>query len=128
MQSMSDTLLAAIVGAVAGIITGSIGSLFAPWANWGVEKRRLILEERRRKIGAWRRMLKEVAITRGSSGTLMELLERQENYLSLTSYLSEDTKSEVRRNTGTIPDSTIDHGLNILIDEVNRIEKEWKLV
>ena len=30
-----------IIPAITGIITGAIASLFAPWANWGIEKKRL---------------------------------------------------------------------------------------
>lgn len=30
-----------LVPAIAGLITGAIGSLVAPWAQWGIEKKRL---------------------------------------------------------------------------------------
>lgn len=46
-----------IIAAIAGIVTGAIGSLAAPWANWGVEKVRLrqsrraaLIEEARRAL------------------------------------------------------------------------------
>jgi hypothetical protein len=39
-QIMTDTVWAAIVGGIAGVVTGSISAVVAPWANWGIEKRR----------------------------------------------------------------------------------------
>jgi hypothetical protein len=47
---MSDTILTAVIGGIAGLITGTIGSLIAPWVHWGIEKRRSQAERRRALI------------------------------------------------------------------------------
>ena len=51
---MDSTVVAAIVGGVAGVVTGGISSVIAPWANWGVEKRQLRRQERVTQIAGWR--------------------------------------------------------------------------
>lgn len=38
---MSDSLLNIIIAALTGGLSGAMASLLAPWANWGIEKRRL---------------------------------------------------------------------------------------
>ena len=37
-----------IISAVIGLIAGAIGSLIAPWVNWGIEKKKIRLEERKK--------------------------------------------------------------------------------
>jgi len=128
---MSDTLLAAIVGAVAGIITGSIGSLFAPWANYGVEKRKQRLAHRRELVAKWRIMLSRLINDPEPGVILGRALLQETDYMSLKPHLStfiiERIKSATRsteRVGGPISTDIYRH----LIEEVNKIEKKWKLV
>ncbi|WP_133160822.1 hypothetical protein [Mycobacterium ahvazicum] len=53
----SDVAVAFIgggAGLLTGAVTGTISSLIAPWANWGIEKRRLRRENRVQRIKEWR--------------------------------------------------------------------------
>ena len=43
---MEPSTTNAIIAGLVGLITGAIGSLIAPWVQWGVEKRRKKLERR----------------------------------------------------------------------------------
>jgi len=43
---MNDIVLVALIGALAGLISGAIASLIAPWINWGITKKKIRLEER----------------------------------------------------------------------------------
>jgi hypothetical protein len=36
-----------IISAIIGLIAGAIGSLIAPWVNWGIEKKKIRLEQRK---------------------------------------------------------------------------------
>jgi hypothetical protein len=125
---MSDTVLAAIVGAVAGIITGSIGSLFAPWANWGIEKRKQKLAYQRELVIKWRAMIEEVAHKNSlpdedeNYAPVDYSIDRHRDFYSLKPHL----KKTLGRDSGE-PWSD-DGELKILIDEVARIEKEWGLI
>jgi hypothetical protein len=44
----------AIVVAIIGLGAGTLGSLTAPWAQWGVEKRRAQLARRQALVDSWR--------------------------------------------------------------------------
>ena len=48
------TLPEALNAAAIGLLTGALGSLVAPWVNWGVEKRRLKRDDRKAAISRWR--------------------------------------------------------------------------
>jgi hypothetical protein len=52
--SVASEIAVALISGVVGLTTGAIGSLFAPWANWGVEKRRLRRAGRLERISEWR--------------------------------------------------------------------------
>lgn len=52
-------MVAAVVGGVAGLATGALASVVAPWVNWGIERRRLRLERRQELIAEWRTGLAE---------------------------------------------------------------------
>ncbi len=52
--TMASEIVVALIGGGAGMATGVVGSLFAPWANWGVEKRRLARQRRIERIEEWR--------------------------------------------------------------------------
>ena len=49
-----EVLVAASSGAIAGLISGVIGSLIAPWVQWAIEKRRSRLGYRQQLINTWR--------------------------------------------------------------------------
>jgi hypothetical protein len=43
-----------VISGIVGLITGAVGSLIAPWVQWGIEKRRRQFESRREQITVWR--------------------------------------------------------------------------
>jgi hypothetical protein len=45
-----DKIIVVVISSIAGLISGAIGSLIAPWIKWGIEKRRLKLSERKSLI------------------------------------------------------------------------------
>ena len=127
---MTDTIWSAIAGGATGIVTGSISSLLAPWAIWGIEKRRQKLAYRRELIAKWRRMLSQAASSEAKNQTdLMKFLERHHDFYSLKAearHLFSAGRTSVvlaDRPVGTIPNL-----LDELIDEVGRIERKWELV
>lgn len=150
---MSDTVIAAIVGAIAGIVTGSIGSLFAPWANWGIEKRRKRLEYRKDLIKGWRELIAHTTFAYNhrvpeDDSTWTEILERDHRFYSLKPHVhsevlerlgtANDTQASKLMTTlneteaalvksGFKPQVTIGARRN-LVDEIARLEKEWGLI
>ncbi|MGD1173772.1 hypothetical protein ACKUVQ_10855 [Mycobacterium seoulense] len=51
---MASEIVLALISGGTGFATGAVGSLFAPWANWGIEKRRLRRTSRVDRISQWR--------------------------------------------------------------------------
>jgi len=47
-------VIGSVVVAFIGLIGGIMGSIFAPWVHWGIEKRRLKLAHRSELIKEWR--------------------------------------------------------------------------
>lgn len=123
---MTDTVWAAIVGGAAGIITGGLSSIVAPWAVWGIEKRKSKRAYRIKLIDNWRKMLQEAASYNiGRENTkLIAILERHEDYLSLSGHIANNYQ-EYRKRHATVDTPVF---LRFLTDEVSRIEKEWDLV
>ncbi len=64
---MSDTLTA-LIAAVVGLLSGAVGSLLAPWANWGVEKRRKRFDARHEIISRGRQAVARVVQHRDDGG------------------------------------------------------------
>ncbi len=113
-----------IVPAIIGFLTGVLGTLFAPWVNWGIEKRRKKLEYRQELIKSWRKDIDEnkgeIRETATYAAIRVYLLPEEIQRLEPPSIGSKITIHLDSRGT--------DHKKLILLDAVTRIEKEWKLV
>ena len=49
------------VAALISLISAAIGSLLAPWVKWGVDKRKLLIEHRRKRISEWRKAIQSAS-------------------------------------------------------------------
>jgi hypothetical protein len=78
---MASEIVVAAIGGGAGLATGVVGSLFAPWANWGVEQRRLRQQRRVERIAEWRRGVED-------------LRQAEDNYLPPRTVVVGDTRTE----------------------------------
>ncbi|WP_145984909.1 hypothetical protein [Geobacter sulfurreducens] len=56
---MNPTIAAAIIGGLAGLCTGVLGSLVAPWVQWAIERRRKEIEYKHKIIFEVRKLLDE---------------------------------------------------------------------
>ena len=113
---MSDTIFVAIIGGIAGLIAGAISSLLAPWANWGVEKRRLRLDRQRNIIDNARRNLTDYS---------REQIRNSTEYAAIRSHLSADLVSKIEaRNTSGGEQSIYAS----IMRELSEWERKWKLV
>lgn len=126
---MSDTVWAAIVGGGAGIITGSLSSLFAPWVNWGIEKRRRKLEGRIELIHKWREMIMGWRFYADHNTPSILHLDLERGWVSLEPHLKPSVLKEVARYQGReIPYDELDQLVGYLLVELAKLEKKWKLV
>jgi len=116
----SSVWLPAILGFVAGVL----GSLFAPWVHWAIEKRRSRFEYRRGLVRTWRET--------------MDACLREERdfkataaYLSLRPHLDADVLNKVETGRGLYSASAARPGdakHRFLVDEIARVEQKWDLV
>jgi hypothetical protein len=128
---MPDIVWTAIIGGVAGIVTGSVSSLVAPWANWRIERRKEKLAYRKEQTLKWRQMLSQAATSEvKNDDDVIRFLERHHDYYSLKPYIRgvlPTGKPRARISIAGSPDLTIPELLNDLIEAVGKIEIEWEL-
>ena len=138
---MAHEVPVALISGGVGLATGAIGSLFAPWGNWGVEKRRTRQERRAERIKEWRdgigdlRHAERESIPGRPEGRLVFVtpagspnLGTQGWWITLKTELSRPTLRQISRLTskplvereGKVPD--------LLEREVARIERDWDLI
>lgn len=149
---MASEIAVAVIGGVAGLVTGTAGSLTAPWAQWGVEQRRLRRQRRVELIAEWRAGIDALraaedeaspqipfaASEAGPGGYIVvddgrpdppQAQDTQQNwYQTLSPYLSPATHvllNELRRSRVLSRHGKIP---DLLRKEVARIEREWKLI
>lgn len=146
---MDEKVLTAVIGAVAGLISGSIASIVAPWINWGIEKRKQKLAHRRELIAKWRAMVFHIVSVYESdeetdAETFFDLLAKEQDYLSLKPHISDEAYKKLLKaditpgeiiivqrgalGSGSSRVNPIGGFASLLADEVTRIEKEWKLI
>jgi hypothetical protein len=119
-----EVLVAASSGAIAGLITGVIGSLIAPWVQWAIEKRRSRLGYRQERIRIWRENINSY---RGNFTQFTTTATHSE----IRPHLTEDVRKRLEKpRTAIVPNEKRGKAAQryILLDEVARIEKEWGLV
>lgn len=104
---------AAIPGALAGALTGTVSSLISPWAHWAVEQRRGTLAARRARIAEWRREADEAPtyLERGVYASIADI----PSFGQLRALMTEE-------ETGTTNDVP---RMRAVID---RVEREWDLI
>jgi hypothetical protein len=126
------------------VATGAVGGLAVAWSNWGVEKRRSKLAYRRELVTEWRKMVQRVAHIYETQrapqdDSFTELLERQQEYFSLKPHLSSGTLEALKTEKNKkVVDVVIggrktrvnpaDHFVELLVNDIARIEREWDLV
>lgn len=89
------------------------------------------IEYKRSLIVKWRNMINEVIKEKDEDENNIKAavyLERHKNYYSLKPHLSKETIHQLCRATKFTLGSTISPPLKFILDDIDRLEKEWKLV
>jgi len=128
---VTDTTSAAIVGGLAGVITGAISSIIAPWANWGIEKQRLLRETRKDIIQNARRTVvsyRQCVETSLGDRLLGYALNQNTAWLRIKPFLHEDVWKLIDEAARVqIRDGRALLALAHFEQDINRLEKLWKL-
>lgn len=123
---MAQDVVTALMAGVVGLVTGAIGSLIAPWINWGIEKRRKQHGNRAKLIETWRdiiagpRFERDHMIGHPSYGALKPLLS-----VKAIEQLHRPESSHIVVRGGAGPGYA---DRSLLQQEIARIKREWGLV
>lgn len=119
-----EEFLKIAIPALTGLLAGAIGSLIAPWINWGIEKRKLRLTARRELITTARHSLE--------AGLKKNDFRESTIYSQLRPFLSEHTQKKIETDTVTVQVGGRGAGANNyrpdVLDEIHTLEKKWKLL
>ena len=140
-----------VIGAIIALASGAIGSLIAPWVKWGIEKKKILLNERKRTIEDVRNLvIKENdnfgKLTKGlATGkiktnelfpdaiTYFDALNRHSIFHKIVPFLDENTLTTLRNSKLLkLKDRGTDLGglptpFQNVLDNLSKIEKEWGL-
>ena len=116
--------LETVVAAIAGLITGTIASLVAPWVNWRVQRVRERTEYRRQQIKRWREAIEAFDFSGNNFADTVV-------YAELRPYLNEEFRKGLEtgrvftapaRGRGA---SALKH---TVLDVITERERAWKLI
>src|SRR5438132_10375429 len=114
-----------LVPSLLGLLSGAVGSLIAPWVNWGVEKRREKLKYRREVIHRCRERIDSPDFTKQSFRATLE-------FRYLKRFMSKDDIRNIEADTAFLVPQQDENSVlpyrRILHDAVERLEKDWDLI
>ena len=114
-----------ILTSIIGLIAGGIGSLIAPWVKWGIEKRKMRFKKRERIINELKLM---------ASGKDFDRIKfiNSSNYILVRNHFLSKTIKEIERPLNHITvhmgDPAIDFERKMVLEDIARIEKKWKII
>jgi hypothetical protein len=126
-------------------VAGGVGGVVASLVNWKIEERKQKQNHRQELVAKWRKMLNNIA---QSDKPLAHIVEIQEDFYSLRPHLqplildkiglTESLRSqgaEIMQQAeitiaGIVHDRPIKNSstFRMLMDEIDRIERDWNLV
>lgn len=110
-----------VVSATAGLVSGVIGSLIAPWVSWRIERVRLKTEYQRKRIADWR-----AAIEKAQS---FDEFKYTSTFAEIRQHMSKpDLDSLFTAWITSGSGNTEKMKLAKLLEEVNKVEKKWNLI
>jgi hypothetical protein len=123
---MDATVQVALVAGGAALVSAVVTSLLAPHINWGIEKKKALLQQQRETIDKWRQVLEDLNRYYSQYKEDIKILYpidylmKQKGGYSLKPYLSQHALKELDSNH--YPGIT-----EVLTDEISRIEQKWRL-
>jgi cytochrome c-type biogenesis protein CcmH/NrfG len=103
-------------------IVALTATLTAPWAKWGVQKQKALLDNRRSRVAEWRKAIQ-------SASTFEDV--RLSVFQELRRHMNEEEVKSFSRAWVTIGPMGVDGEkakLAKLSSVINNIEKKWKLI
>jgi hypothetical protein len=118
---MDIKVTVAIIAGVFGLLGGVVGSLIAPWVQWGIEKRRFRLNRHLEYIKDWRRFIASNEFNHAK-------FRDTKTYVTIRPHLSKDSVDAIEGKSVHVSLTGSDPIRSRLLNEVTKIEKKWGLV
>lgn len=122
-----EIIVTKVLPAILGFVAGAIGSLVAPWVNWGIEKRREKRKRRQELVDSWCQYIENEFEWSSFRNTAM--------FSQMKPYLSEKMVKELDPvEAGEKPTIHLrspigeDTLTKRLLDEIAAVEKRWNLI
>ncbi len=137
--SLKDVKTAIVTGVTVVIasIAGIVGTVVRHWMGSREQRKSKEIERRRERIGEWRDMVGDVAKTFDdledkNEVKISALLKRNKSFYSLQPYLKKEVLKQLFSDEPYTIAVSIGYPLpprlNILIEEIARLEKQWGLM
>lgn len=123
---VDSTWGAAVVGGVAGVVTGGLSSILAPWAQWRVERRRLQRAERVAAIRELRELVGDVGAVQAAFQMAPAVDTR---VLALRSHMTDEELRSVlvTRDGNIVSIDQVAARVAAIIRVADRLERKWDL-
>ena len=119
------SFMGTVIVALIGLVGGAIGSLIAPWVNWGIEKKRLLHSQRVDRVRKWRNAIDNFNFKQ-------EKFAYSSVYSSMKPHMDKEIIEKFEANNtffvapnGVSTDQLLKRWAS---DQVTKIEKSWGLV
>jgi hypothetical protein len=117
-----------IISAIIGLFTGVIGTFFAPWANWKIEKRKIKHQKRIEMINIVREFVQQIDYDRSN-------FRETAIYSQIKPFLDKDiinkieiSSRKITIDVGDLRGSGVQNYKNEILDNLTRLEKKWGLI
>lgn len=124
MSAVSPLLLQYVIPAFIGLLAGAVGSVIAPWVNWGIKKRELKLHARREFLFFARNAVRE----HGDKRAYREHV----TYSQLRPFLSQRSIEMIESDAAVVQadgrGSGADNFKPLVYEDINKLEKKWGLL
>jgi hypothetical protein len=128
MMEISPAILT-FFGAILGAM---IGATVSPFVQWQIEKKRQRLAYKRELISRWRKMFEKYTDTdtwKLPDKDLLYSLTKESDYLSFITYSTVKGSHQLPASEKEfLANSYLHHSIYLYLQEIVRLEKEWKLL
>ena len=117
------SVIGTVIVAFIGLVSGAIGSIIAPWANWSIEKKRKSIEYKQKLISDVRALI-------DSSSSIEDILKSSVWGVINANLSKEKVRSISADNlihVASFGMSELDMRKMALSEAIHKLEKRWKL-